>query len=119
MSEINIDQATQIRKGEELNREILSDYLKSQNLDFEDITEITQFSGGYSNLTYLIKTGSKEYVLRRPPFGANIKSAHDMGREFKVLSLLKPHYQKVPQPVVFCENDTFHSLHDIKWTAYN
>jgi aminoglycoside phosphotransferase (APT) family kinase protein len=106
MSEIKIDQATQIRHGEELNQELLNDYLKSQLSDFEDITEITQFPGGFSNLTYLIKTTSKEYVLRRPPFGANIKSAHDMGREFKVLSLLKPNYPKVPKPVIFCEDES-------------
>lgn len=111
MQEINIDQASQIRQGEELNRNALNDYLKSQNLDFEEITAITQFSGGYSNLTYLIKTDSKEYVLRRPPFGANIKSAHDMGREFKVLSLLKPHYPKVPQPVIFCEDESIIGCH--------
>ena len=106
MSKINIDQASPIRQGEELNRNVLNDYLKSQLTDFEEITEIMQFSGGYSNLTYLIKVGLEEYVLRRPPFGANIKSAHDMGREFKVLSLLKPHYPKVPQPIIFCEDES-------------
>ena len=104
--QVIIDQSTQIRRGEELNHENLNGYLKSQNTDFEDITEITQFSGGYSNLTYLVKTKTKEYVLRRPPFGANIKSAHDMGREYKVLSLLKPHYPKVPQPLIFCEDES-------------
>ena len=106
MSEIKIDQAIQIRPGEELNLTVLNDYLKSQVANFEDIIYISQFPGGFSNLTYLIKTDSKEYVLRRPPFGVNIKSAHDMGREFKVLSLLKPNYPKVPQPVVFCEDDS-------------
>ena len=106
MSEIKIDQATQIRQGEELILETLNDYLKSQISDFEGITSISQFPGGFSNLTYLIKTESKEYVLRRPPFGVNIKSAHDMGREYKVLSLLKPHYPKVPQPVIFCEDES-------------
>ena len=39
-----------------------------------------------------------------PPVGANIKSAHDMGREFRVLSLLKPHYARVPAPIVYCES---------------
>ena len=106
MQEINIDQATQIRQGEELNREILNDYLKLELPDFENVIEINQFAGGYSNLTYLVKTISKEYVLRRPPFGANIKSAHDMGREYKVLSLLKLHYPKVPQPLIFCEDES-------------
>jgi aminoglycoside phosphotransferase (APT) family kinase protein len=66
---------------------------------------ITQFPGGFSNLTYCLQTATDEYVLRRPPFGANIKSAHDMGREFKVLSLLKPHYNKIPQPIVYCEDE--------------
>jgi aminoglycoside phosphotransferase (APT) family kinase protein len=106
MQSITIDQATQIRQGEELNLEVLNDYLKSQVTDFENIISINQFPGGFSNLTYLIKTDSQEYVLRRPPFGANIKSAHDMGREFKVLSLLKPNYPKVPKPVIFCENES-------------
>lgn len=106
MSDINIDQSTQIRKGEELSREILNKYLIAQIPNFGEITGIEQFAGGFSNLTYLIKTAEKEYVLRRPPFGANIKSAHDMGREYKVLSLLKPHYPKVPQPVIFCEDET-------------
>jgi aminoglycoside phosphotransferase (APT) family kinase protein len=106
MSEIKADQATHIRHGEELDTYVLNQYLQSQITDFEEITEIKQFSGGYSNLTYLVSTASKEYVLRRPPFGANIKSAHDMGREYKVLSLLKPHYPKVPQPVIFCEDES-------------
>ena len=106
MLDINIDQSTQIRQGEELNQDQLNEYLKSQVPDFGEIIGIEQFAGGFSNLTYLIKTAEKEYVLRRPPFGANIKSAHDMGREFKVLSLLKPHYPKVPQPVIFCEDET-------------
>ena len=106
MLEIKIDQASQIRQGEELNLEVLNDYLKSQIPDFEDIITITQFPGGFSNLTYLIKTISQEYVLRRPPFGANIKSAHDMGREYKVLSLLKTHYPKIPQPIIFCEDES-------------
>ena len=105
MSEIKIDQATQIRQGEELNLEVLNDYLKSQVADFKNVISITQFPGGFSNLTYLIKNELQEYVLRRPPFGVNIKSAHDMGREYKVLSLLKPNYPKVPQPVIFCEDE--------------
>jgi hypothetical protein len=111
MQKINVDQASQIRPGEELNLNTLNGYLKTQNSDFEEITEISQFSGGYSNLTYLIKTASKEYVLRRPPVGVNIKSAHDMGREFKVLSLLKPHFPKVPQPILFCEDESIMSCH--------
>ena len=101
-----IDSATAVRQGEELNIPALESYLKSAIPGFGRIAASQQFSGGFSNLTYLIKTdGAQEYILRRPPVGANIKSAHDMGREFRVLSLLQPHYSKVPTPYCFCESD--------------
>ena len=93
-----IDKATDIRQGEELDIQKLSSYLKNNVPDIIDKMSIKQFPGGFSNLTYLIKSGSKEYVLRKPPLGANIKSAHDMSREFKVLSLLEPVYTKIPKP---------------------
>ena len=101
-----IDQAQKVREGESLNIEQLQAYLKEHLEGFSDDIEISQFPSGYSNLTYLLKSGKKEYVLRRPPFGANIKSAHDMGREFRVLSALKPIYGQVPQPVLYCEDES-------------
>ena len=61
-------------------------------------TVITQFKGGYSNLTYLISSPDGEFVLRRPPLGLKISKAHDMIREFKVLQALeKAGYSKVPK----------------------
>lgn len=102
---LNIDTPASVRSGEELNLDILNEYLKNQIADFQDITALRQFAGGYSNLTYLLQTSTKEYVLRRPPFGAKIASAHDMGREFRVLSLLKGIYNKIPQPTIYCENE--------------
>jgi aminoglycoside phosphotransferase (APT) family kinase protein len=101
---MKIDQAIKIRKGEELDKLKLAAYLKTVLSNFKENIEIKQFPGGFSNLTYLINNGHEEYVLRKPPFGANIKSAHDMGREFKVLSLLAPVYDKIPKPIVFCED---------------
>ena len=100
-----IDQAKKTREGEELNQEGLKSYLQANLEGFSGELEISQFPSGYSNLTYLIKTNEKEYVLRRPPFGANIKSAHDMGREYKVLSMLKPIYNKVPTPILYCTEE--------------
>jgi len=82
----------------------LNRYLQEQGAPIAAVNTITRFTGGYSNLTYLLQTNDKEYVLRMPPHGANIKSAHDMGREFRVLHLLKPHYAKVPTPVLYCES---------------
>jgi aminoglycoside phosphotransferase (APT) family kinase protein len=68
------------------------------------ILNISRFPGGYSNLTYCLHTAAGDFVLRRPPAGANIQSAHDMGREFRVLTLLKPHYTLVPEPVLYCDD---------------
>src|ERR1700722_14707314 len=104
MSHYKTDTVTNVRKGEEINLEKLNSYLQINAPHVGEVLEITQFAGGFSNLTYCLKTADKEFVLRRPPFGANIKSAHDMGREFKVLSLLKNSYNKIPQPVVYCED---------------
>jgi aminoglycoside phosphotransferase (APT) family kinase protein len=80
----------------------LNNYLQLNHAVIGNIQHITRFAGGYSNLTYQLQTTTGEYVLRRPPIGANIKSAHDMSREFRVLSLLKPHYAKVPTPILYC-----------------
>ena len=101
-----IDQATNIRSGETLNVESLKQYLS--NYFNKNITELVvkQFPGGFSNLTYLIVVDGEEYVLRRPPFGAKIKTAHDMGREFKVLSLLAGNYARIPKPVLHCEDES-------------
>jgi aminoglycoside phosphotransferase (APT) family kinase protein len=109
MAELKSDSATNIRPGEELDLAALNSYLNDTVPGFGRIIESGQFPGGYSNLTYLLKTDSstQEYVLRRPPFGTNIKGGHDMGREFRVLSLLQSaDYQKIPEPVVFCDDES-------------
>lgn len=98
-----VDQPVETRKGEEINLAQLNEYL-AENSSTGTVTEQKQFPGGYSNLTYLLTADKGEFVLRRPPFGAAIKSAHDMGREFKVLSLLRDHYEKIPKPILHCDN---------------
>jgi aminoglycoside phosphotransferase (APT) family kinase protein len=98
-----LDQPTQTRAGEELDSIKLQDYLRDKVPGFDLEISIKQFSGGYSNLTYSIQAGNHEYVLRRPPFGANIKSAHDMEREFTVLTKLhEAGFTKVPDAVHLC-----------------
>ncbi len=106
MGQKYLDKAREIRKGEELDIDSLEKYFLERIPDFGGIGEIQQFPGGFSNLTYLILgKDQQEYVLRRPPFGAKIKTAHDMGREFKVLSLLQPYFDKIPQPIIHCEDE--------------
>jgi aminoglycoside phosphotransferase (APT) family kinase protein len=51
-----------------------------------------------------LRAGGREYVLRRPPFGSKVKSAHDMGREHRILSKLHAVYPLAPEPVVFCQD---------------
>ncbi len=73
----------------------------------EEITEVRQFRGGASNLTYLLVSTSstgerRELILRRPPAGTKAKSAHDMSREYRIMAGLKPVFGKVPEMVGFC-----------------
>jgi len=101
-----LDQATAIRSGEELDTEELAAYLSAHVPGVAgEALEVKQFPSGFSNLTYLLRMGGREMVLRRPPFGANIKSAHDMGREYRVLSGLIEVWDKVPRPLAYCEDE--------------
>jgi len=100
-----VDRSRPTREGEELPKAQLLAYLREQLPDIEGQLEIEQFPSGFSNLTYLLRVGGRELVLRRPPRGANIKTAHDMGREYKILSHLYPVYQKLPRPLLFCQDE--------------
>jgi aminoglycoside phosphotransferase (APT) family kinase protein len=94
-----------VRQGEELNEANLQTFLR-ENLGVKiDEIEILQFPAGSSNLTYRIKIGASEYVLRRPPFGNTVKSAHDMSREFNVLSKLSKVYKPAPKPLIYCADE--------------
>ena len=99
-----IDKAVKIREGEELNISLLEIYLRDALPGITDTLTIKQFPSGFSNLTYLIKTGKREMILRRPPFGKKAKTAHDMKREYDILSALKGHYPYCPDPLLYCDN---------------
>ena len=102
-----LDQPTNTRAGEELDTQKLQDYLRDKVEGFDKEITIKQFPEGYSNLTYFVQAGEYEYVLRRPPFGANIKSAHDMEREFTVLTKLRETgFTKVPDAVHLCVDES-------------
>jgi aminoglycoside phosphotransferase (APT) family kinase protein len=62
-------------------------------------------SGGRSNLTYSITDGTHEWVLRRPPLGHVLPTAHDMAREYTVLTALAPTNVPVPRTYAFCDDD--------------
>ncbi len=100
-----LDQPTAVRSGEALDVEPLQKYLREHLPQLTGELQIEQFPQGFSNLTYLLRCGEHEFILRRPPFGANIKSGHDMSREFRILSALIKIYPRVPAPVLYCDDD--------------
>ena len=97
------DQAGAIRAGEELNLTRLQEFL-SDHLAHGGPISVEQFPNGHSNLTYCVRLGSREVVLRRPPFGSKVRSAHDMAREFRVLSKLPAVYPAAPQAILYCDD---------------
>jgi len=101
-----LDAARPVRAGEELDTERLSAWLGAHLPGGLDAPlTITQFPAGHSNLTYLLSAGAREWVLRRPPFGSRVKSAHDMGREVRILGPLSAVYPKAPRPLAHCDDD--------------
>ncbi|MFG2331905.1 phosphotransferase family protein [Streptomyces sp. NPDC048604] len=62
--------------------------------------------GGRSNLTYVVTDGSGQWVVRRPPLGHVLATAHDMKREHRVISALHPTAVPVPRPLLFCEDES-------------
>lgn len=106
MSSPALDQARSARPGEELDQARVAEYLRAEIPDLQGEFELLQFPGGKSNLTYLVRVGDTELVLRRPPHGTKAKSAHDMGREFRILSKLAPVFAPAPKPLAYCEDES-------------
>jgi aminoglycoside phosphotransferase (APT) family kinase protein len=71
-----------------------------------------QLEGGHSNLTYLLTdTDGREAVIRRPPMGELLPKAHDMGREFKIISGLGPTDVPVATAYGYCEDPSVIGAH--------
>ena len=100
----DLDTAAPVRHGEELPVAALETYLAKWLPGASGPLTVEQFPYGYSNLTYLLRRGGEEFVLRRPPFGNQVKSAHDMGREFRVLSKLSAVFPPAPRPYLYCDD---------------
>lgn len=100
------DQSTPIRAGEELDIGIIDAYLKAHIDGLSGAPSISQFPGGASNLTYLLQYPEQELVLRRPPFGHKAKSAHDMGREYRILNQLNAGFPYCPKAYVHCTDES-------------
>ena len=66
---------------------------------------VERFQGGYSNLTYLLSNGTEQWVLRMGPPGAQVRGAHDMGREFRILTALSAVFPQVPKAIRYCDDE--------------
>ncbi|MCA9969569.1 MAG: phosphotransferase family protein [Anaerolineales bacterium] len=93
-----------VRPDERFDEARLADYLRGRLPGSERPLRVRQFGGGAANLTYLLDYGSDQYVLRRPPLGPVAKSAHDMAREYRVLSVLHQAFPAAPQAHLFCDD---------------
>lgn len=93
-----------LRTDERLDLARLEPYLRA-NLPLADgPIMVRQFGGGHANLTYLIRFGEAEYVLRRPPLGLIAPSSHDMQREYRVLSKLYRVFALAPRSYLYCDD---------------
>ncbi|WP_435272769.1 phosphotransferase family protein [Streptomyces parvulus] len=79
--------------------------------------------GGRSNLTYAVTDGTARWVVRRPPLGHVLATAHDMRREHRVISALHPTAVPVPRPLLLCEDEEvlgapFYVMEFVEGTPY-
>lgn len=100
-----------VRTGEDLDWPRLVGWLRERlpacgiaGLDVAPEPEIAQFPGGHSNLTYLVRFGDTELVVRRPPLGPVPPKAHDMAREFRWLSEMHRVFPLAPRPYLLCDD---------------
>ncbi len=100
-----------VRASEQLDWDRLGGYVREKlsavlgdRFDAAAPLQVEQFPGGHSNLTYLLRFGNQEFVMRRPPFGPVPPKAHDMAREYRILEAVHPVFPLAPRPFVLCED---------------
>ncbi|HYI07958.1 MAG TPA: phosphotransferase family protein [Thermoanaerobaculia bacterium] len=95
-----------VRPGEELDATRVDAWLQTQIPDLRGTPRVTQYAGGASNWTYRLQYDSQDLILRRPPAGTKAKSAHDMGREYRLQKALKPVFPYVPEMIAHCADES-------------
>ncbi|MET7278545.1 phosphotransferase family protein [Kribbella sp. NPDC005582] len=99
------DGARAVRDEDAFDVAAMDTWLRQRTELATGLPEVKQFSGGASNLTYLLSYPGHDLILRRPPAGTKAKSAHDMGREYRIQAALKPVFPYVPTMVAHCADD--------------
>jgi len=93
-----------VRSGEELDVEAVDAVLKTAVPDLVGRPTVKQYASGASNLTYALDYPDRRLVMRRPPFGTKPKSGHDMYREYRVMTALKPVFSAVPETFYYTDD---------------
>ena len=97
----------EVRSDERFDVDRLTNWLEERGDLPDGRPNVAQFGGGKANLTYLLTfPDGQELVMRRPPLGPVAPGAHDMAREFHVLSRLWQAFDKAPRAVAFCEEES-------------
>ena len=103
-----LPEVAEVRSGENLDWQRIETYLRDRLprtvVDLDGLFDVLQFPNGSANLTYLIRFGHTALVLRRPPFGTLAPGAHDMKREYRVLSRLWRVFDAAPRAYLFCDD---------------
>lgn len=97
-------QLTPVRSGHEFDEAALEAYLAASIDDYQGPLEVRQFEGGQSNPTFQLKTGNRDYVLRKQPPGELLPSAHQVNREYRVMAALAATDVPVPKMYCLCED---------------
>ena len=106
MSSGVFSQTTAVRHGHELDRDALERYLREHLHGYRGPLDIRQFEGGQSNPTYLLHTSDRDYVLRKKPPGQLLPSAHQVDREYRVMTALGDSGIPVPDTQLLCADES-------------
>src|SRR6266853_3736472 len=101
-----LGQTVDVKAGHDFDARRLEAFLRKAVVGFEGPLSVKQFESGQSNLTYLLRTPTRSYVLRRKPPGKLLKSAHAVDREFRVMRALGSVGFPVPEVLVLCEDES-------------
>jgi aminoglycoside phosphotransferase (APT) family kinase protein len=102
----DIDDASGVREEDAFDVEAVRTWLAEQGTELTGEIDVRQFGGGASNLTYSLRAGEHDLILRRPPSGQKAKGAHDMGREFRIQDGLAGTFPLVPEMVALCQDES-------------
>ncbi|WP_445256206.1 phosphotransferase family protein [Nocardioides aurantiacus] len=104
--ETTLEGATPVREEDAFDLDAVRRWLATEGTELGEHVEVQQFGGGASNLTYSLRDGTHDLILRRPPAGQKAKGAHDMTREHRVQEGLAGVFPLVPRMVALCLDES-------------